>query len=107
MPLIPHPERRGTGFLSSRPAWSTEWAPGHVGIQRGTQSGKPQKKEERKKERKNERKKGRKEGRKEERKKERKMERRKERKKERKERVLLFIFLNFVCVCSSAFLKFL
>ena len=64
---------------------------------------KKRRKKERTKERKKERKKGRKEGRK----KERKMERRKERKKERKERVLLLIFLNFVCVCSSAFLKFL
>ena len=42
--------------------------------------------------------------------KERKKERWKEGKKERekeKKRVLLLIFLNFVCVCSSVFLKFL
>ena len=64
-------------------------------------------KKRRKKERKNKRTKERKEERKEGRKKERKMERRKERKRERKERVLLLIFLNFVCVCSSVFLKFL
>jgi hypothetical protein len=42
-------EAEAGGFLSSRPAWSTEWVPRQPGLHRGTLSRKKQKKEEKKK----------------------------------------------------------
>ena len=40
------------GFLSSRPAWATEWVPGQPGLQRETLSRKTKKKKKEKKEKK-------------------------------------------------------
>jgi hypothetical protein len=41
------------GFLSSRPAWFTEWVPGHPGLHRETQYQKKQKQKQKKKKEKN------------------------------------------------------
>jgi hypothetical protein len=38
MPLLPALEAEAGGFLSSGPAWSTEWVPGQPGIHRETVS---------------------------------------------------------------------
>jgi hypothetical protein len=43
-------EAEAGGFLSSRPAWSTEWVPGQPGLYRETLSQKTKKKKKRKKE---------------------------------------------------------
>ena len=41
-------EAEAGGFLSSRPAWSTEWAPRQPGLHRETLSRKPKKKKKQK-----------------------------------------------------------
>jgi hypothetical protein len=43
-------EAEAGGFLSSRPAWSTEWVPGQPGLHRETLSQKKKRKKERKRE---------------------------------------------------------
>jgi hypothetical protein len=42
-------EAEAGGFLSSRPAWSTEWVPGQPGLYKETLSGKTKKKKKKKK----------------------------------------------------------
>jgi hypothetical protein len=42
-------EAEAGGFLSSRPAWSTEWVPGQPGLHRETLSQKKNKKKKKKK----------------------------------------------------------
>jgi hypothetical protein len=42
-------EAEAGGFLSSRPAWSTKWAPGQPGLHRETLSRKTKKKKNKKK----------------------------------------------------------
>jgi hypothetical protein len=44
-------EAEAGGFLSSRPAWSTEWIPGQPGLHRETLSRKTKQKKKKKKER--------------------------------------------------------
>ena len=41
-------EAEASGFLSSRPSWSTEWVPGQAGLHRKTMSQKKKKKKKRK-----------------------------------------------------------
>jgi hypothetical protein len=47
--LIPELEAEAGGFLSSRPAWSTKWAPEQPGLHRETLSWKAKKKKKKKK----------------------------------------------------------
>jgi hypothetical protein len=42
------PEAEAGGFLSSRPAWSTEWVPGQTGLYRETVSWKTKNKKTKK-----------------------------------------------------------
>ena len=86
MPLIPELGRqRQEDFFNSRPAWSTEGAPGQPGIHRETQSSKkPQKKKKKTKNQKTKQKNKKKTKKNKKNKKKEKQIKNKERKKERK-----------------------